>query len=59
MSDIRGGLAVGELDRELPFQPKQFFLVFDAPSRKVRGEHAHKNLHQFLVCVKGELGPGR
>ena len=22
-------------------------------SREVRGEHAHKRLHQFLVCVKG------
>lgn len=54
MSDIRGSLAVGELGNGLPFQPKRFFFVFDAPSRKVRGEHAHKNLHQFLVCVKGD-----
>jgi len=53
-SDIRGSLAVGELGKGLPFQPKRFFLVFDAPSRKVRGEHAHRNLHQFLVCVRGD-----
>jgi acetyltransferase-like isoleucine patch superfamily enzyme len=54
MSDIRGSLAVGELGKGLPFEPKRFFVVFDAPSRKVRGEHAHKNLHQFLVCIKGD-----
>ena len=23
------------------------------PSKEVRGEHAHRRLHQFLVCVKG------
>jgi len=27
--------------------------VYDVQSREVRGEHAHKELHQFLVCVKG------
>jgi dTDP-4-dehydrorhamnose 3,5-epimerase-like enzyme len=27
--------------------------VFDVPSSDVRGEHAHRKLHQFLVCVKG------
>jgi dTDP-4-dehydrorhamnose 3,5-epimerase-like enzyme len=28
-------------------------LVFDVPSKEVRGEHAHKECHQFLVCIKG------
>lgn len=53
--DLRGSLAVGELGKQLPFEPKRFFLVHDVPSRHVRGEHAHRKLHQFLVCVKGEL----
>jgi UDP-2-acetamido-3-amino-2,3-dideoxy-glucuronate N-acetyltransferase len=25
------------------------------PSREVRGEHAHRALQQFLVCLRGEL----
>ena len=25
------------------------------PSSEIRGEHAHKKCHQFLVCVKGEV----
>lgn len=54
MTDLRGSLAVGELDAQLPFEPKRFFVVFDVPNRKVRGAHAHKNLHQFLVCLKGD-----
>lgn len=54
MTDLRGSLVVGELGSELPFRPKRFFLVFDVPNRKVRGANAHKNLHQFLVCLKGD-----
>ncbi len=51
--DMRGNLAVTEFDKHLPFAPKRCFLVFGVPSQRVRGEHAHKTLHQFLVCVKG------
>jgi UDP-2-acetamido-3-amino-2,3-dideoxy-glucuronate N-acetyltransferase len=54
MTDLRGSLAVGELGSELPFQPKRFFVVFDVPSRKERSAHAHRDLHQFLVCLKGD-----
>ena len=54
ISDLRGSLTVAELEKGLPFQPKRFFIVFDVPGRKVRGEHAHHTLHQFLVCLKGD-----
>lgn len=53
--DMRGSLSVGEIDAQLPFVPQRFFLVYDVPSVEVRGEHAHKACHQFLVCVKGRL----
>ena len=53
--DLRGSLAVAELGKQLPFQPKRLFVVHDVPSRHVRGEHAHRTLHQFLICLKGEL----
>ncbi|MEO6326417.1 MAG: WxcM-like domain-containing protein [Thermoanaerobaculia bacterium] len=53
--DLRGSLAVAELGKELPFEPVRLFVVHDVPSRHVRGEHAHRTLHQFLVCVSGEL----
>jgi UDP-2-acetamido-3-amino-2,3-dideoxy-glucuronate N-acetyltransferase len=51
--DMRGSLSFAEYGQYLPFVPKRFFLVFDVPSREIRGEHAHKQLSQFLVCVKG------
>lgn len=51
--DLRGSLSVGEVERDLPFTPKRYFLVFDVPGAEVRGEHAHLECHQFLICVRG------
>lgn len=53
-SDARGRLAVGNAKEEIPFSLKRFFLVFDVPSSEIRGEHAHRECEQFLVCVAGE-----
>lgn len=53
IGDMRGSLSVGEFERSVPFQPKRYFLVFDVPSREIRGEHAHRRCEQFLVCVRG------
>ncbi|MFY7867785.1 MAG: WxcM-like domain-containing protein [Roseateles sp.] len=53
--DMRGSLCVGEIGKQLPFTPQRFFMVYEVPSREVRGEHAHKLCHQFLVCVKGSV----
>lgn len=52
--DLRGNLSVGEIGKNLPFAPQRYFVVFDVPNREVRGEHAHKTLHQFLVCLNGD-----
>lgn len=53
IADLRGSLSFGEYSKHLPFSPQRYFVVFDVASKEVRGEHAHKALHQFLVCVKG------
>ncbi len=55
VSDIRGNLSVAEYEDQIPFMPKRCFWVFDVPSQEVRGEHAHKELHQYLICVKGSV----
>jgi len=51
--DLRGMLSFGEVGRPVPFEVKRYFLVFDVATEQVRGEHAHRTLHQFLVCVHG------
>jgi len=53
ISDIRGSLTVGEFEKNIPFAVKRFFMVFNVPSIETRGEHAHKECHQFLICVRG------
>jgi dTDP-4-dehydrorhamnose 3,5-epimerase-like enzyme len=53
--DIRGRLVAAEMADALPFKPARFFLVHAVPSSEVRGEHAHRECHQFLVCVKGSV----
>lgn len=51
--DLRGTISFGEIENQLPFVPKRYFIVYDVPSKDVRGEHAHRALHQLLICMKG------
>jgi UDP-2-acetamido-3-amino-2,3-dideoxy-glucuronate N-acetyltransferase len=54
--DLRGSLTSGELPGDaVPFVPRRWFMVYDVPSREVRGEHAHRICHQFLICVSGQI----
>jgi acetyltransferase-like isoleucine patch superfamily enzyme/dTDP-4-dehydrorhamnose 3,5-epimerase-like enzyme len=53
--DLRGSLSVGEFEREIPFNPKRYFLVYDVPTADTRGEHAHHQCHQFLIAVRGSI----
>ena len=49
ISDLRGDADRGRVPSEaFPFAPQRCFVVFDVPSREVRGEHAHRVCHQFL-----------
>lgn len=51
--DPRGDLSVAEVGEHVPFDVKRYFVVFGVSSGEIRGEHAHRTLHQFLVCVHG------
>lgn len=53
--DLRGSLSVGEFEREIPFLPRRYFLVFDVPTAETRGEHAHLECSQFLIAVSGKV----
>lgn len=53
--DLRGNLVAREAGSGLPFAPSRVFVIFDVPSKEVRGEHAHKECHQLLVCLKGSV----
>lgn len=53
--DLRGSLSFAEYKNHLPFLPSRLFWIYDVPNKEIRGEHAHKNLEQFLICVKGSV----
>jgi len=55
VTDIRGSLSAGEFERCIPFNTERYFLVYDVPTAETRGEHAHRECHQFLVAVKGSV----
>lgn len=53
--DTRGNLTVGEFGNQIPFEVKRYFVVYQVPLVEVRGEHAHLQCHQFLVCLRGRI----
>jgi acetyltransferase-like isoleucine patch superfamily enzyme len=53
--DLRGSLVAGAFPEDVPFVPKRFFAVYAVPGREVRGEHAHRSCHQFLICMSGSV----
>lgn len=53
--DLRGNLTVGEFEKSIPFDAKRYFMVFGVPNAEVRGEHAHRTCHQFLICAHGQI----
>lgn len=55
VTDLRGDLCAAEIEKDLPFTPKRVFYVYNVPDARVRGEHAHKECHQFLIAVRGSI----
>ncbi|MFC1775859.1 WxcM-like domain-containing protein [Pseudomonadota bacterium] len=55
VSDLRGDLSVTDIEKEIPFNVKRIFWVYNVPSERVRGSHVHRQLHEFLICMKGSV----
>lgn len=51
--DERGQLVALEQGREIPFPIKRVYYIYDTKTDVERGFHAHKQLEQVAVCVKG------
>lgn len=54
-ADDRGALNVLEISRELPFGCQRIFYTYTVPQGSVRGEHAHRKCHQFLIALRGSV----
>lgn len=49
----RSGSLVPIEDGNIPFEIKRVYYIFDAKRDARRGFHAHKQLQQVLICIKG------
>lgn len=54
-TDDRGTLSVAQWPEDLPFKVERFFTVRDVPNSSPRGQHAHRECHQLLVCLAGSV----
>lgn len=51
--DERGQLVALENDKEIPFEIKRVYYMYDTIKGVRRGFHAHKKLQQILICTSG------
>ena len=51
----RGALTVTERGRDVPFDIRRAYWIYDVPSGESRGGHAHKELRQLLVAISGSF----
>lgn len=53
LGDDRGSLISLEENENIPFNIKRVYYIFGTEQGVARGFHAHKNLQQVAICVKG------
>lgn len=51
--DERGNLVALEEYKDIPFEIKRVYYMYDTKEGVRRGFHAHKSLEQILVCIHG------
>lgn len=55
IGEERGALAIAEIGRHVPFTVRRVFFLHGVPADGLRGDHAHRRLHQFVVCMVGSV----
>ncbi|ATG15706.1 WxcM-like domain-containing protein [Providencia alcalifaciens] len=53
LGDDRGSLISLEQHKNIPFEVKRIYYIFGTKEGVSRGFHAHKELRQLAVCVRG------
>ena len=55
ITDPRGNLTVAESMKNVPFDIKRVYWVYDVPGGECRGGHAHKKLKQMVIALSGSF----
>lgn len=53
MGDERGNLISLEETENVPFEIKRVYFIYNTDTTIKRGMHAHRDLKQLVLCVKG------
>ena len=51
--DSRGKLVALEGGREIPFDVKRIYYIYDTLVDQDRGQHAHRDLEQIIIAING------
>lgn len=54
LGDDRGSLVVLEHNKQVPFNIERVYYIYATKQGVSRGFHAHKELEQIAICVKGQ-----
>lgn len=55
IQDTRGNLSSVEGNKNIPFDIKRVFYLYDIPGGSERHGHAHKSLHQVIFALSGSF----
>ena len=55
ITDPRGSLTFIEDNRQIPFDIKRVYYLYDVPGGASRAGHAHKELQQVLIAISGSF----
>ena len=51
--DARGNLSFAENNRQIPFEIKRTYWIYDVPGGEVRGGHAYRKNQEFIIALSG------
>lgn len=55
IEDPRGNLTFVESNRQIPFEIRRAYYLYDVPGGSERGGHAHKELQQLIIAMSGSF----
>lgn len=55
IKDSRGNLSFFENSNQIPFDIKRTYWIYDVPGGEIRGSHAFKESHEFIVALSGSF----
>lgn len=55
IGDKRGNMVPLEYPKQIPFDLKRIYYIYNVPKSERRGYHSHNNLEQILIAVSGRV----